>query len=626
VKKISKNRTKRVSALIFQISALLTALIFLSVACNQPLVTPSNIEDPKTTNETSTPFHPSTMTNTSTVTPTFTPTPTITSTPTITPTPTPYMNEWIEQEIQEMTPEEKIGQMIMTGVYGQAWSSQTCQFIQQLKPGAVVYQGFNAVTPTQLRDFSAGLQGCAEYAPGIPLFIAIDHEGQYVDRFDYGSTILPSAMAQGATQNLEVPYQLALASGQELAYSGVNVVLGPDADVLADVDNRVISVRSFGGDTEYVATLVARAVEGYREAGVIPVLKHFPGHGGVAADSHYALPRDEVSLTDLQSGYLPPFMGGIQAGAPVVMTSHVAFPSIDGTLLPATLSNSIIQLLREELSFQGIVLTDSMGMGAISASGYSLTGASEEAIRAGVDMLLITSPDLALLVRNHLVLIVNQGGITQERIDESVRRILRIKANYGLHSFPLDETSEPDWAAHESIAFDSGYQAVALVHDEGNLIPISEEIQRILVVGPADGWGLYPVLNTALREAGFSFEELIYSGPWRGPVPDVGYLTYIPNQAQYYDLILMLTWDAHLNYVRYGDRWQVNLVNSLISGDTPVIVVALKSPTDIVEFPQVSTYVCTFGTTQGQIQAVADVLVGKLSPMGSLPLPNLLQR
>jgi beta-N-acetylhexosaminidase len=430
-------------------------------------------------------------------------------------------------------------------------------------------------------------------------------------------------MAQGATQNPKIAYQVALSAGRELAFSGVNMVLGPVADVLLEYDNTVISQRSFGGDSRHVSEFVAEAVKGYLHAGLIPVLKHFPGHGGVAADSHYTLPTDDTDCQSLRSTYLPPFYAGLDAGAPVVMTSHVAFPCLDEANRPATLSDDVLRVLLDMMEFQGVILTDSMSMGAISRDGRTIPEASVEAVRAGVDMLLITSPEQALATRNRLELAVQQGEIPVERIHDAVERILTVKAASGLISFPIPETSTPDWEANRASALDVGRKALALLKDDASLVPIPSELRRILVIGPTDGWGLYPLVTTVLHANEFETYVVRYSNPWSGPVPEVGYLESLPNQARGYDIILMLTWESHLNQFRYNDVWQVRLVEALIATGKPLIVVALKSPTDILDFPEITTYLTTFGTTRGQLQALADVLVGDYIPSAQSPLPGL---
>ncbi len=546
------------------------------------------------------------------------------STATITPTPTATPDPWVEDTLGNMTLEEKIGQMLMMGVDGKEISPATCGLIQNLSPGGVIYRAGNTDSPAQLRTLSSGLQECSAQGVGIPLLISIDHEGQYVTRFNKGVTIFPAALAQGATGDQDFAYQVALAAGQELAYSGVNMVLGPVADVLTDYDNTVISQRSFGGDPASVSQFVAEAVRGYSQVGVIPVLKHFPGHGGVPGDTHYNVVQDQVDTQTFANTYLPPFQSGLAAGVPVVMFGHVAYPSIDASASPASLSPALGLLLRDELGFDGVSLTDSMGMGAISGSTRSKGEAAVLAVLAGEDLLLVTSPATAQATFTGVLEAVQSGTIPEERIEQSVRRILQLKADWGLKTFPLPDHSAPDWVANQELRRQVGYNAVATLKDEAGQMPLPDSSKNILIIGPTDGWGLYPTLGAALEQKGCAYQLYTYSTPWKGPIPETAYLDSLPALAPQYDLTLVLTWEAHINRLRYGDTWQVELVNSLVAKGVPLVVVALKSPTDILEFPQVSTYLATYGTTPGQTQALADTLIGLWEPAGINPLPDLM--
>ena len=544
--------------------------------------------------------------------------------PTSIPPTAPVADPWIEKTLAGMSLEQKIGQMLMIGVDGQAITPATCQLIKTLAPGGVVYRTGNAPSPQALRRFSDGLQNCASQTGSPPLWISIDHEGQYVNRFESGATTFPAAMAQGAANNPPEAAQVASASGSELVFSGVNMVLGPDADVLTNYDNTVISQRSYGGDPQLVSQYVAQAVTGYLQAGLAPVLKHFPGHGGTSGDTHYVLATDDSDLKHLQDIYLPPFESGIRAGAQVVMTSHVAFPNIDSSGLPTTLSPVMMDVLRKTMGFQGVILTDSLGMAAVTNEQRGISRAALMAIDAGVDMLLLTSPDTAQTVYNHLLVDVQKGDLSDARINESVRRILASKASGGLKSFDFPKAPAPDWGADQDLAYQVGMNAVTVMKDDAHLAPLPTKYKQVMVIGPSDGWGLYPALKGALGPKGFSLTVYPYSNPWGGAVPELGYLTTLPQQANNFDMVLMFTWDVHVNRFLFDDNWQAMLVKRLQKTGVPLVVVALKSPTDILDFPDIPTYLATFGTTPGQIQALANVLAGTMQPVGVNPLPGLI--
>jgi beta-N-acetylhexosaminidase len=601
---------------------LLVLGLWLSGSAKDTMTPPAEsflvISDPAAgSTATRTPFQPATFT------PTLANSPSPTPTPTITPTVVPTEDGWIIDQLSQMTIRQKVGQMILVGVSGMQPNQGDCGLIGRLQPGGILLIDSNVSTPQQLRLFSGSLQDCSESAGAPPLLMALDHEGQYTSRFESGSTVFPAAMAIGATEDTDLAHQAAYASGLELAYSGINLVLGPVADVLVHPDNTVIALRAFSSSPDVAAALAAASVEGYLQTGVIPVLKHYPGHGGTAEDSHLGLPIDPADRTLIETTYLPPFTAGLSAGAPVVMTAHVAFSELDTSGLPMTLSEPGLALLRDPLAFEGLILTDSLEMGAITNQ-MSVADAALQAVKAGVDFMMLPSQGQAEAAATRLETAIETGELTEGRLDASVSRILTLKAAHHLTSYPQPLADEPDWQAHEALAYDAGYRAVTLLRDDASLVPLPDERQRVLVIGPADSWGLYLAMQTALEGRGFVLEVVTYSSPWAGRVPERGYIDSLPARAAGYDLVVALTWNAHVNRFRFGDDFQPLLVNNLLKTDVPVVVVALRTPTDLLEFPNAPTYLTTCGTTPGQVQALADILAGAAQPAGSNPLPGII--
>jgi beta-N-acetylhexosaminidase len=534
------------------------------------------------------------------------------------------IDAWVESTLAAMTLDQKIGQMIVTGLEDAQISPEVCAFIKELAPGGITYQRPSLPHPDSVRQFSADLQTCARDAQVVPLLIMTAHEGEYVDRFQDGATSFPSLLAQGATGQPEVAFQVAYASGLELTYSGINMIMGPVADVLLNYDNEVVSQRTFGGNAEVVGEFVARAVAGYSQAGVIPVLKHFPGHGGVADDSHQVLPIDWVDRQALQENYLPPFRKGLEAGAPVVMLSHVAYPNITGLDWPATLAAPISRLLREDLSFKGVIMSDSMRMKALTRGLMTISEAGIQGVIAGVDLLLFNSPDHARDYHADMLVAMQQGRLSIQQLDDIVRRILALKAAWGLSASAQSQPPAPDWQAHQHLAEQVGRQAVALLKNEAGLLPISPQVRRILAIAPGTEWDLYPRLKARLEARGIEVELVNYPNPWDGPVRDEALLNNLTDEAAGYDLALVFTWQAHLNRLTFEDTWQARLVNKLLDRSIPLAAIAIKSPTDILEYPRVQTYLAMFGTTPGQEQALLDILLGDQEPQGQNPLPGLL--
>jgi len=552
---------------------------------------------------------------TETPAPTFTPTPTATLTPSATPTPT--LHPEVEGVLEAEDLSDHVGQLLMVGISGQEMTSQTCNLIHQIKPGGVILTNSNAVTPWQLQNFTKALRECAEQA-GIAggLLIALDHEGQFVYRYDSGATWFPMAMALGAIGDAQTAYEVAQASGQELKFSGVNTVLGPVADVIAEPRNVVISIRSFGSEPEDVADFVVAMSRGYLDLGLLPALKHFPGLGSVALDPHEQLPVDESSKETIQQVHLPPFERGIQEGIPIVMVSHADYPALDPSGIPSSMSSAIIEdLLKGEMGFEGIVLTDAIEMGAVvSGAGILVDEATITTINAGADMVMVVSSSNADFAYRNLQEAVQRGDIPSDRVRDALRRILSVKYGYG-----LDVSSPPpevDWQANIDFAREVGRAAPALVKDSDGLIPLASEWKRILVVCPY--W--YSSIPTALQSSGRGVDYVGYSVPLGGPVPEGPTLRSLPTSAGVYDGAVLCTYDAYLTPLRFEDSSQLEMVQGFLDAGLPTIVIALKSPYDLLGFPSVGTYLATYGTTPGQLSAVADILLGEVEAAGIVPV------
>ena len=562
--------------------------------------------------------------------PTHSPTVTIRPTPTSSATPAPsptasqeQLSKQVSHLLDKMSPYEKTGQMILMDVTGKEVTPEECQMIKEIRPGGFVFHGGNISDPAQLRQLIASLKKCTEQSTKIPLLFALDHEGQYINRFTTGGvTIFPSAQAVAGTGNPNFAYQVALASGQEISSFGINMILGPVADVLSDPNNTVIGDRSFGSDPQRVGEFVAQAVQGYTAAGLIPVLKHFPGHGAASMDSHKGLPVDNTARKTLFVDHFPPFVQGLTAGAQVVMIGHTALPRIDSSNMPASLSAPIIELLRKDLGFQGLILTDALDMGALKSAKLDPTQISLAAVQAGEDMLLILSPADALNSAQALRKAITSGELSLDQVTESTRRILSVKAQKGLLTgYPVPQT--PDFEANKALAYQVGYHAVAEFRDKSNLSPIPADVKSVLLLAPPEHWDINKMIVTALQEKGLTAQAVEFPAPWLDTVGDEATIQALSSQAGKTDLTIILVWQALTNRLVYDDDWQGRMVRAVQKTGARMIVVGLRSPTDILEFPKISTFLATFGTTPGQLQALTDILTGKASPTGVNPLPQL---
>ena len=360
----------------------------------------------------------------------------VTPTPEVTPEPEP---DPIGEQLALLTTEEKVGQLLLAGIDGLTAGEDAVYAVQTLRVGSIILFRRNVDTCAQAAALVTELK--ALNGDHIPLFIAMDEEGGPVSRMPADITDLPSACTYGKTGDEELCFRLGQALAAQCAAIGVNVDFAPVADIWSNPSNTVIGKRAFGTDADSVSALMLQAARGLSSSGVIPVVKHFPGHGDTETDSHYDLPVVTKTLEELENLELKPFRAAVEAGLPAVMVAHLLLTQVDDTR-PATLSPAVVTgLLREELGFDGVVFTDDLTMGAISNT-YGMGEAAILAFEAGCDVLLVCHKrDNLTAAYTALLEAVSSGRIPEARLDESVRRILTLKAEYGLTNEPV---SEPD--------------------------------------------------------------------------------------------------------------------------------------------------------------------------------------
>ena len=373
--------------------------------------------------------------------------------------------ERIDKMISQMTLKEKIEQMIIldySGVpYGSEGESDVTKlassvknFISQNNFGGIILFRDNITGTEQVLKLISDFQVAAttdNVSQKIPLFVCVDQEGGRVTRLATG-TSMPGNMALGAINDSSVTKEYASIIGKELKVLGFNVDFAPVLDTNNNPSNPIIGVRSFSSDTSIVSKQGEAFIEGLHSEGIISTLKHFPGHGDTATDSHTGLPMIDKSYDDIKALELVPFKVGIDKGADMIMTAHIVYPQIENTkyiskktgeeiYLPATLSKTILtEILRNELGFDGIIVTDALNMAAI-AEHFDKKDVARYALNAGVDIMLmpVSLASGTVEIENYVSMIVdlvNNGEISEETINESVARILKLKNKTGL----LDKT------------------------------------------------------------------------------------------------------------------------------------------------------------------------------------------
>jgi beta-N-acetylhexosaminidase len=362
-----------------------------------------------------------------------------------------------EAYLAKMTLEEKVGQLFFL-TYRQDQNGENMLSLNQaaeeeiktIKPGGLILFRENISEIPQIRSFIQSAQKLSS----CPLFVSVDQEGGTVQRITktdtIPATVIPSMSRLGATNNSDLSRQVGQVIGKELSVFGFNMDFAPVCDVFSNPNNNVIGSRAFSGDPNVVSNLSVALANGLENSGIIPAAKHFPGHGDTDADSHFGYATSNKSLQELWKTELIPFQAQIDAGIPVIMTAHISLPAVTGDYTPASLSKQIItDLLRNEMGFDGIVITDALNMGAITKH-YDSSEAAVLAIQAGVDMLLI--PDSPMEAYEGVLSAVKNGTISEQRIDESVLRILKVKYEYDLFSpAPLSDVSILGSPEHQNI-------------------------------------------------------------------------------------------------------------------------------------------------------------------------------
>jgi beta-N-acetylhexosaminidase len=511
-----------------------------------------------------------------------------------------------------MTLEQKVGQVFMLGFDGTRVDAAARAVIRGLHLGGVTLFARNAESATQVARLSRDLQSTAD---PVPLFIAADQEGGLVVRVTRGATVFPGNMALGATRAAPLARRVARAAAAELLAMGINMNLAPVVDVNTSPLNPVIGVRAFGSDPELVATLGRETVVGLQAGHVSAVAKHFPGHGDTSIDSHRDLPVVAGSLDRLHAVELKPFLAAIRAGVDGIMTAHVCVPALEPRPgVPATLSKAVLTgVLRDQLGYTGLILTDALDMAAIRKT-RGPSAAAVEAFQAGADLLLVAG----ILANDRtaagdgpraLLAAVRSGRIGLSRLDASVLRIMEAKARRGIlrgaATAPLPDAATLGGAAHRALALEVARAAITLQRDVSGLLPLAPR-QRILVV------------DAAAPTASDVIDDESHASLWGavrefGAAAIMGTAGVAADVVRNADVIVLATFDLARN------AEQQAVARRIVASGRPVIGVALRGPYDAAAAPEIGTYLAAYGDRPVHLQAAAEALFGRFAPTGHAP-------
>ncbi|WP_030709880.1 glycoside hydrolase family 3 protein [Streptomyces sp. NRRL F-2580] len=451
---------------------------------------------------------------------------------------------------------------------------------------AVGLFGRNIASPEQLAALTAQLR-----AERDDVLVAIDEEGGDVTRLEVrGGSSFPGNLALGAVDDTGLTRDVARELGRRLAECGVNLNWAPSADVNSNPDNPVIGVRSFGADTHLAARHTAAYVEGLQASGVAACTKHFPGHGDTSVDSHHALPRIDVDLDTLQARELIPFKAAIEAGTKAVMSAHILVPALDPTR-PATLSPQILTgLLRKELGYEGLIVTDGMEMNAIAGT-YGIERGSVLAIAAGADAICVggglADEATVLRLRDALVAAVREGTLPEERLADAAARVRELAA-WTCRARP---DARPEGSRASGIGLTAARRALAVT---GAPRPLSAPYVATLTpvaniaVGDETPWGVAEELAALVPATA--------SGRYPEGAPAEAILAAAGDRT-----VVVVVRDAHRH------PWMERAVEALVAARPDTVVVEMGLP---MAAPRGSVYIATHGASRVCGRAAAEVIAG----------------
>lgn len=493
-----------------------------------------------------------------------------------------------------------VGQSMMLSFAGPRMTPEVRDALTRVRPSGVILFAANIASAAALHKLCGSLQATAAALRLPPLLIAIDQEGGLVNRLPEPFTVPPSQMAQGATGEPAVARECAHITGRQLRACGVNTNFAPVLDVNCDPANPVIGTRAFGADAAIVTGFGLAALQGYREAGVIATIKHFPGHGDTSVNSHAGLPVAHHGRERLDAVELAPFKAAVQAGAPALMTAHMVFSALD--TLPATLSRAILtDLLRGELGFEGVVFTDALDMRAV-ADTYSPAELATLAKAAGADVLLPLG-DLAsqIALAGALCEAVQSGRLDRAVFVATVRRLEVLRAAYALGD-ALPSYAPPD-RSFEAPALAIARRSIR-VYDQHGLLPLPADTQLTLIDC------LQP--RFSLAEEAVSRAELL-RGLVERAFPSARCLTLEPGwdaEAETHALDTARQGTAMLLVTRNAAfvEQQARLARRLAALDVPLIHAAVRNPDfDAIRASATATLL-TYGDPPLSLRALVDAI------------------
>ena len=536
----------------------------------------------------------------------------------------------VQQLMRSMSLRDKVAQLIIMPIYGEHANTRSAEFrkyqhlIRDLHIGGVMVSVHSRNGTVQNADpyALAALLNRLQKMARTPLFVAADFERGASMRVN-NTTAWPYSMAFAAAKDLTAVSAEGADTARDARAMGVNWVFAPVADVNNNPDNPIINIRSFGENPAEVSSFVQAYIAGAhsdRENPLLVTAKHFPGHGDTTEDSHMALPRLDADLDRMETVELQPFRAAIAAGVDAVMTAHLEVPALEPENIPATVSSKIITgVLRDQLGFNGLVVTDAMDMQGL-ASLFDTAEASARAIEAGADVLLM--PKRAEDAIRGVLAAVESGRISRKRLDESVARVLTAKVRLGLTRKKLvnlegiaDVVDSPE---SEELAQSVADHAVTLVKYTKGTLPIRRDSNTCLIAmtevrNGREGIRLIDEVKKRAHDITITVLD---------PAMTEVDLKQVVEDASKCDLIVAAAYvsvNAYRGNVALAGGYP-DFLNALIAGKAPVVLAALGNPYLLHSFPNVASYLTTFSPTAPSETALAKALFGEIAITGHLPV------
>jgi len=553
----------------------------------------------------------------------------------VVPVPVPPKLSWVDSVLAGMTLEDQVGQLVMIGVYGHYFSSESDEYarlvhlVRERRVGGVV------LWPGDVMAAAVRLNSLQRLA-SVPLLVSGDFERGVAMRVRR-ATPFPDAMAVGATRDPRLAYDVAYAIAREARAIGVHQNFAPVADVNTNPWNPVINTRSFGDSPALVREMAAAFVRGSLDGGALPTVKHFPGHGDTGVDSHMELPVLQLTRERLDSVELAAFRGAIEAHVPSVMIAHIAVPVLDSVnVLPASLSRTIVsEVLQKEMNFRGLVITDALDMQGVTR-GYSAAESAVRAVKAGVDVVLMPPDEESAIAA--LVSAARSGEITRERLLTSVRKILTVKQQLGLDTVRTVDVDRIDRVvgirAHQMLARTVARNAVTLLRNRKAILPLQPfGRHRVVsvVLSHSDDYRSEvhrPGAHSTTQQVGSYFHQLLQRR--NGSIEVLRLDPRSNDEAMKYAAARLRRADMLLLPVFVKVRsssGRITMPPQLLpflkrveAEDVPTAVVLFGSPYPAARFPKADVLMCTYGDTEPQVEAAVEALFGEIPIGGKLPV------